>query len=261
MPYNKFKGASARQRQTRKDFKRRPTVNYERFPSEYFSGSNIRIFFDDIFVDECTGLQFELQEEVRPIHGYNSYTMDHLMRGKRLVQGSFSMNFRDRYYLYSLLDELTQDRDNFEYEDNFPLRDYANQFPSREEYKDDIEKYRNILHEYAERGWDTKFNELSNILEDKLWEKGSADNREDKISEAKYKPLFPDQDTTFDIVIEYGNYHKEHLTAREKRYAEAVNPGTIEVLKNVQLTGCQKVIDTSGKPIQEMYRFLAEDYL
>ncbi|MDK2600705.1 hypothetical protein QO179_24735 [Bacillus stercoris] len=82
-------------------------VEYQRFKSDYFTGADIRIYFGDIWVDEVTSLQFTLQEQVAPIFGYASYTWDRVARGNRYIQGSFTINFKESYYLQSVMNSLT----------------------------------------------------------------------------------------------------------------------------------------------------------
>ena len=100
-------------------------VNYERYPPQYFSGSNIHIFFDDIYIDEIVMLQFTLTEKLRPNYGYNSYTYDNIMRGSRIVQGSFRINFKKVNYIRDAVNQILEpEGDSY---NNFPqiLRKHA----------------------------------------------------------------------------------------------------------------------------------------
>jgi hypothetical protein len=82
------------------------TTEYQRFNNDYFSGADVRIYFGDIWIDEITSLQFDLREQVQPIYGYASYTWDKVARGTRIIQGSFSINFRESFYLHSAMNSL-----------------------------------------------------------------------------------------------------------------------------------------------------------
>src|SRR5690606_22811655 len=73
------------------------------FSSEYFSGSDVKLYFGDIYVDEITALDFTLQEQTMPIYGYNSYTFDAMVRGRRIIQGAFSLNFTSVGYLQEIV--------------------------------------------------------------------------------------------------------------------------------------------------------------
>jgi hypothetical protein len=66
------------------------------------------------------------------------------------------------------------------------------------------------------------------------------------------------QKTGFDIYIVYGPLPHDV----EKRGAL---PGTVsysttvKAIRGVQLTGCTQVLDPTGKPIEEVYEFIARD--
>ena len=131
------------------------TVNYERFPSEYFSGGDIKIYFEDTFLDECTMLQFVLAEQVLPIYGYNSYTFDDVLRGNRIIQGTFRINFKDRGYLFGLLEHILEEKTDM-IKDDVKNQDRM------------IAEDLNKLYLYAEEGWSREFDFMSQKFEDYL---------------------------------------------------------------------------------------------
>lgn len=83
-------------------------IEYQHFPEEFFSGADVAIYFGDTFIDDITGLQFSLIENVKPIYGYASYTWDAVKHGTRIVQGRFSIAFREAGYLFRILDHIGQ---------------------------------------------------------------------------------------------------------------------------------------------------------
>lgn len=85
---------------------RRVQTEYQRFPEEYFSGSDVNVYMGDTWVEDLTGLSFTLQEQVNPVFGYQSYTWDAVSRGSRLVQGSFRLAFRESSYLHRILEHV-----------------------------------------------------------------------------------------------------------------------------------------------------------
>ena len=86
----------------------RKQAEYQYFPEEYFTGSDITIYFGDTWVDEITGLSFALHEPVKPLYGYASYSWDAVARGSRLVEGQFRIAFKEAGYLHVILDHLGQ---------------------------------------------------------------------------------------------------------------------------------------------------------
>lgn len=83
-------------------------TEYQYFPEEYFSGSDVTIYFGDTFIDEVMSIECGLQERVAPVFGYNSFTFDAAARGQRIVQGSFTLAFKEAGYLSRVLDHVGQ---------------------------------------------------------------------------------------------------------------------------------------------------------
>lgn len=87
----------------------KPT-EYQYFPEEYFSGSDINLYLEDTYLEDAQGLEFALREKVLPIYGYNSYTADSFARGQRIVQGSFTIAFREAGYIYRILERIGENK-------------------------------------------------------------------------------------------------------------------------------------------------------
>lgn len=81
-------------------------VEHQWFPVEYFSGSDVTVYFGDVFLSECSGLQFNISETVQPVFGYASHTWDCTSRGNRVVQGSFEIPFTEAGYLEAILTHI-----------------------------------------------------------------------------------------------------------------------------------------------------------
>lgn len=238
-----------------------PSVNYERFPSEYFSGSDIRVYFEDILIDEITDLQFVMEERVLPIHGYNSFTYDAVARGSRIVQGTFAINFKEADYLRKAIREVIEDKSEFDISQNY----IAKEQDVNEGYLEDELEERDKLYEYLERGWSTKFDRMATEYEDKIWGGVNKNINYSRDNKAFFQSK-DNSDETFDILITYGPYSKDRLYAKEGfgnqkelNYYQNVNNGTVRSINNIQITGLSQVIDGSGKPIKEVYNFLAQD--
>ena len=74
----------------------------------YFSSIDADIYFGDQFIDEVTSINWQVQQNVLPIIGYNSYTFDALAVGSRMVSGQFSVNFTKANYLGEVLNVMTK---------------------------------------------------------------------------------------------------------------------------------------------------------
>lgn len=82
--------------------------DYQLFPEEYFTSTDCQIYFNDVYMDDMTGLSFQLNEVTDQIFGYASNTWDYHARGRRIVQGQFRIAFKEAGYLWAVLDHLGQ---------------------------------------------------------------------------------------------------------------------------------------------------------
>jgi hypothetical protein len=229
-------------------YKANSTTEYRRFSNEYFTGADIRIYFGDIWVDEITNLQFTLQEQVAPIYGYASYTWDKVARGTRFIQGSFSINFTESYYLHSVMNRLSSKMRNAS--DDTPMFD-------KNQWKEGV-----TIEHLMEKSSSGSFDTLADEFEKSLWGQGSMGTQTNQRKDTTFfYPDFPgngDDDPNqyqlrehgFNILIGYGPMNETD----GMKYSE-----TTHSLVGVQLTGCSQVIGGDGQPIQETYNFIAKD--
>lgn len=223
------------------------STNYRHYSANYYSGSDIRIYFGDIWVDEVTNIEFTLQEQVAPIFGYASFTWDRVARGSRYVSGSFSINFKETAYLQTIMNSLRSDLDN----------DSTTGYFSKSEW----DKNMTIEALVAQNKQD--FHEIADSLEESFWGEGDqtarVQNQED--TTYFYPSLYSEEISGldqfklakdgFNIVIAYGN---QNMSGREVDSYE-----TVQVIMGIQITGVSQQIGQNGQPIQEVYSFIAKD--
>ena len=77
-----------------------------------FTGSQVRIFIGDIYVDNLLSIQWDATQSKSPIYGYNSVEFDYVMKGNFLVQGSFAIIFTEMAYLELIRRATTGEFDN-----------------------------------------------------------------------------------------------------------------------------------------------------
>lgn len=82
--------------------------DYQLFPEEYFTSTDCQVYFNDVYMDDITGLSFQLSEMTDQIFGYASNTWDYHARGRRIVQGQFRIAFKEAGYMWTVLDHLGQ---------------------------------------------------------------------------------------------------------------------------------------------------------
>ena len=330
------------------------SAEYQIFPEEYFSGADVSIYFGDVFVDDITSLSFVLTEMVQPIYGYASYVFDDVARGSRLVQGAFSIAFRESGYLYTILDHIgqlgTRVKPSLAHQ---ALGQSVPQWHARAKQK--IEDVLNMYHadpggtrvpaasykwpkmsraqELAGNHNDYYIRKCITELQERLIALGRynkpptgffddaldaavkafqrdmglpatgvvdstttmklsmatfipSDNalgawRPEKAADARFaqyeidalkgppdptKPYFYSgtymdglRKTGFDIHIVYGSLADE-VKARLNEFPSVVTASsTVKVIRNVQLFKHSQVTDASGRPIEEVYEFIAQD--
>ena len=217
-------------------------VNYERFPPQYFSGCNVYIYFEDIFIDEIERMQFELQEQIMPLHGYNSFVFDKMLRGTRLIQGMFQINFKDSNYISSAVDAILENSEDFNLSDD--------------NLKEINEENTNKLYEFADRGWTTEFKKYSQDFQKKIWGRSEEKNTYIRDRETYFKH----QNTSFNIRLSYGDQDQpESRWKAERNYRKKLGVGTIREIQDVHLQSVSQAFDVSGEPIREIYTFMAKD--
>jgi hypothetical protein len=75
---------------------------------KFFSGTDTKIFFESIAVPEISSLSYRVFQNHRPVYSYASYNMDALMVGNRIIQGQFTMVFRDAMRMRDLLADINE---------------------------------------------------------------------------------------------------------------------------------------------------------
>ncbi len=207
-------------------------AEYQIFQQKYFSGCNITIFFGDVFVDEIVALQFDIQESLLPIFGYNSYTYDVVAHGARMINGVFKINFVESGYLFKIIKQLS---------------DSTNELTSAGKFEALTTK------EFLSKNYQNNFDDLDEYIklyEDAIWGKAKSTN-----NTSNEAPMFP-QDFNIMIVYSPGQGYDSQKIAADIRDQST----TIELLTGVHLSHCAKLIDSTGQPIQEEYQFIARDF-
>ena len=68
-------------------------MSIKSFPYKYFSGANVQVTLGDEKLIECAGISFVVNESNQPVYGYASHLYDVVLPGRRIIQGSFVVNF------------------------------------------------------------------------------------------------------------------------------------------------------------------------
>jgi len=207
-----------------------PDKTKTRLSQQYYSGSETSIFIGDIWVDDITSIDYNVQNTKTPIYGYGSQHFDFIPKGAILVAGALTINLREPNYLWLILDR---------YKRFNTLRDRTGISTSkRKEDQIDI-NFDNTFENDERANFDLFFKSKNptrtakDLRKKQKIKTGSKDN----IIEEKFNH------SAFNIVIGYGNkLDKETIGER---------------LISVHLTGKGKSVRMDGRPIQESYTFIA----
>lgn len=73
------------------------------YNNDYFSGAQVAIYIGDVLVDEITTMSLAVSQSKAPLYGYASMLFDGVSKGNVIVQGEFSINFKEAGYLWLIL--------------------------------------------------------------------------------------------------------------------------------------------------------------
>lgn len=100
-PYYIHGSNALRERELMTSVVERPTGT-----KRYFSTIEAEIYFGGKFMDDIVQLDFSIEERKIPIYGYNSFYANRIIPGRKLLQGTFVINFTKGGSLYNLLGSM-----------------------------------------------------------------------------------------------------------------------------------------------------------
>lgn len=203
----------------------------------YPSGTQMKVFFGNIWIDDIVTLGFDLAEGKVPFYGYASKYFDAVGSGTIIVQGSFSIVFKKPEYISQTIDALRASP----FISGDVLRALSNKRSDllAQERAKTIEgsgsrSYEEIL-DLARVDDFGGFQGLAEGLRRSIWKTGRN---------IAYSPT--DHDRTpegtiqsgFDVIINYGKDAQK-------------------VIQDCHITGVHQAAQASGEPILEVYSFFA----
>lgn len=247
---------------------------------DYFSGSQTFLYIGDVWVDEVTGLQFQIQQNKQPIYGYASQLWDDVSAGRVMVQGGFSINFKEAGYLWAVLrryseittsqalgesgiksnkdaerkDKALLRRNSIPQKNNKPVvgsnarrtqRATIERIVQGKATKGELNQFYVDLAGFStfdiENPKDKIFEDIVEEFEDQIW-KEKVDNSTLNSQIRRTDDVIFDG---FDIYVVWGNYSNPRANH------------TVQKITDVRLLGQGKTIVIDGQPIQENYSFIA----
>ena len=220
----------------------------------YYSGSQISIWFGDIWVEDINEISFQYSQQKRPIYGYASQYFDAVAEGQVLIQGNFVVNFKEKGYISYIINNIPK------------LESAVQTAKSGDDTKEELESMRDLISTHLKHGTfgpksfldlqtlaeEDDFLGQAKLYEDIVW--GDFIVR-DKVEPYRTPDIaqsnrFPDG---FNILITYGS-----IEAAESNNINDITSATSKSLNGIHLVGSSQVIRATGEPVQEAYAFMAK---
>jgi hypothetical protein len=234
------------------------TQNQELFINkfDFYSGSQITIWLGNILIDDINSIQWVRTQGKMPIYGYASQLFDSVAKGTVIIQGSFTINFRQQGYLAAVLDNISSLYKTLAADDPTGKRQFdQTKWPV---IKDLIAAHLkngtfgpSSVAEIQELGNSQDFYSLAKVYEDSIW--GERDSRAPTLEPPDVKQSL-DIPGGFNIMISYGNPSQNQTTTLRDHMQS-----TTKTLVGVHLMGESQMIQVGGQPIQEHYSFIARN--
>lgn len=268
--------------------------NYQTYPYDYFTGTDCKIFFGDIWVDDIVTIQYNVSQNKAPLYGYASQTYDAIAKGQVLVQGTLTIAFKEVGYLNTIQYTMEGQRDRTATALANQMKDYydgsvkgtvryvpqldgntsvtvsANGTPQIIRQEQTIEDILSSKHGAvasgvwkdvygATDGGSKDFEDFVEALEDTIWGDSNGKPYElrnvlRRVDEFDYKP-------NGGILIGSDNDYSQCLnillTFGDINDFRAEH--TMVALNDVHFTNSSLIVTPDGNPVGETYQFFARD--
>ena len=226
---------------------------------DFYSGSQITVWFGNILIDDINSIQWARTQNKRPIYGYASQMFDAVANGTVLIQGNFSVNFRQVGYITAVMEEIkdiyktitggktSEEKAQFDLNGWPQLRQVIGTHLKNGTFGPTTSQ------EIKDIGNSPDFLQLVKIYEDTIWGDVSAitknGNLKQTAPDVAQAEVIPNG---FNILVTYGNTSGASVQSISDELQS-----TTKSLNGVHLMGESQVIQVGGQPVQEQYNFIA----
>ena len=221
--------------------------------TEYFSGSQASIFIGELWVDDIVDWQCSVGSNSMPIYGYGDTFWSHAAQGRIMVQGSFTINFREPNYLFAILEHYRKKN-----EGSYP-------FLEAKRFKEGLDKDgQSIKNPIGPYDFDSSYNDAitkRQMLEDFFNKKKKDSDGKEQTIKGRLDSLLPNSTVTSD---QSGAYNPFAIPAFNIKigYGSVINEDTIgEQIIDVKLVGRGRLISANGEALKESYSFFAKNLI
>lgn len=209
--------------------------------STAFSGTEVSIYFNTVWVPEVTSIQFSGKPQDSPVFSYSQENWNALTKGTYMVQGQLTINFKETGYLNKVLRTM--------WNELAPTTDFDN-FKKEVTENDRYQRAVDVL--LSKEALQKRFSDVrdaAQTMRDNLWKSKNKDSqfiyRPDQVSSvAMYDDDKRRITPPLNIIIIYGDPNGIH---------------TVKKLSDVRFLECGQNINVDATPIQEVYTFVARD--
>ncbi len=261
------------------------------FDQDFFSGSQAMIYIGDVWVEDINHFEFSVSQSKQPIYGYASELFDGVSHGNVLVQGSFSINFKESGYLWLVLQrykqlekaaDITLDQFNKSLGPDFAVRPGSskqigtsstqkgvnNPFAEMKQGNSEQHLISRASIERLLQG-EATMSERFQFMNDLAGYATTSNpkNRDrvfEDLAEVFEDEVWKDKATDLDLMARRTDDNLFNDFDIFLVYGDVTNLGsnhTIRRLRNVHLTGSSQVLDVSGECLTENYQFFARSII
>ena len=243
-------------------------MSIERFEYnlDYYSGAQASVYFDDIMIDEVTTMQWTVQQSKVPIYGYASQTFDEMAKGTIIVQGSFSINFVEAGYLWSVLNRNHKTRRAIQFDGG------TIGYPTIMDQTEVQRRNQQAVNRYIEANMNPRDEPTVSSDAAMIEAYNTLRNRPDGLHE--YSKLINDHVWGSEVSRTVGgipeDFSGQRRTDRKELNGFDIYVGfqhtnsdvhTITKIEDVHLVGKAQTIVIDENPIQEVYSFYAKNVI
>ena len=223
---------------------------------DFYSGSQITVWFGNILIDDINSIQWVRTQNKMPLYGYASQLFDGVADGIVMIQGTFTINFRQQGYLSAIMDSIKGLYNTLAPTDALSKTSFdKNSWPVIKQLIAGHLKNGTFgpktIQDIQDLGNSPDFFDTVKLYEDVIW----GDKQDlDPVTDGVDVSQSIDIPRGFNILISYGNpSHADTTTLADNMQS------TTKSIVGVHLTGESQMIRVGGQPIQEQYSFIARN--
>lgn len=232
------------------------------FDSMYYGGLDVGVYMGQIFIDDIVQIGYVQTEQVRPCYGYADWTPHHFQHGARIVQGSFTINFKDANHILKTMDMVTSPQSSKAIDTILGVDPKMNNKVKQVLTKDLTMEDMMTMYTNSIGGGKEGFLQYKEAAKQLYWklpgQQSTTNLMNDLVLPSDTRPRYKYE---FDITIKYSEPEDDMRGIGDDNRSLKGSFGTIRTIKGCHLTSEAQTIEDSGKNVLEMYSFVAREVI